>query len=438
MNLKVFKNSFLSVLGMGLPLLAAFFATPNLIKALGDREFGVLTLIWALLGYFGIFDFGVGRALTVLLGASRGNQLTKDDSYLPGILMSGLLMSLVAALLSMLLTWFFLFWFLGAEIRVSSRGTWSAPEREALLLCVWGIIPTVMTNTLRGALEGLDRFLESSAIRGLTGAAVFVGPMLVSYLSPLSLKMACLSIIIFRWLGMFWGMYCLRKPLLLCKWSYFSQVTMRKILSFGSWVTVSTIISPIMVHGDRFFLSMWLGPESLPKYAVPQEILQRLLIFPFAFGAALLPMVSNISLSSQTEISNQSERIHDQFKKNLWVAIVMMAGLIFFVLSAAELFMGWWISPEFAAQSIKIIFILSLGVFANGIAQVPYTFLHAWGATKITAMIHIAEVPLYFLTLRWMVSNFDVLGAAWTWVMRAVLDLALLYMAYRRLVRRLS
>jgi O-antigen/teichoic acid export membrane protein len=36
------------------------------------EAFGVLTLIWALIGYFSLFDMGVGRALTYELSKLRG------------------------------------------------------------------------------------------------------------------------------------------------------------------------------------------------------------------------------------------------------------------------------------------------------------------------------------------------------------------------------
>lgn len=65
-----------TLVGDGSPILAAVFAIPILIHRLGNDRFGVLTLAWTIVGYFGMFDVGVGRALTKLIaeredGASR-------------------------------------------------------------------------------------------------------------------------------------------------------------------------------------------------------------------------------------------------------------------------------------------------------------------------------------------------------------------------------
>ena len=47
-----------------LPALATVAAIPILVHRLGAERFGVLTLAWMIAGYFGLFDFGLGRALT--------------------------------------------------------------------------------------------------------------------------------------------------------------------------------------------------------------------------------------------------------------------------------------------------------------------------------------------------------------------------------------
>ena len=61
------RNTALNIIGQGLPMIVAFFTIPILIKALGTDRFGVLTIAWMTIGYFSLFDFGIGRALTQIL-----------------------------------------------------------------------------------------------------------------------------------------------------------------------------------------------------------------------------------------------------------------------------------------------------------------------------------------------------------------------------------
>lgn len=66
------KNIVWNLAGSLLPIAAALIATPFLIGGLGLERFGVLALIVAVIGYFGLFDFGLGRALTKLLAERLG------------------------------------------------------------------------------------------------------------------------------------------------------------------------------------------------------------------------------------------------------------------------------------------------------------------------------------------------------------------------------
>ena len=61
------RNSILNLIGQGTPIIAAIIAIPILIERLGTDCFGVLTYAWMVIGYFSLFDLGLGRALTILV-----------------------------------------------------------------------------------------------------------------------------------------------------------------------------------------------------------------------------------------------------------------------------------------------------------------------------------------------------------------------------------
>jgi len=73
------RNTALNLAGQAVPLVAALVAIPWLIRGLGADRFGVLTLVWATIGYFSLVDLGLGRALihavATRLGSSREDEL---------------------------------------------------------------------------------------------------------------------------------------------------------------------------------------------------------------------------------------------------------------------------------------------------------------------------------------------------------------------------
>ena len=66
------RNTFWNLAGSVAPMGVAAVCIPLLIKGLGTDRFGVLTLVWALIGYATLFDLGLGRALTQLVANKLG------------------------------------------------------------------------------------------------------------------------------------------------------------------------------------------------------------------------------------------------------------------------------------------------------------------------------------------------------------------------------
>src|SRR3954463_4133366 len=77
------RNTFLNLFAQLAPLVVAFVSVPILITALGSDRFGVLTLAWTLIGYFGLFDLGLGRALVQAVSEALGGG--DDDERLSDV-----------------------------------------------------------------------------------------------------------------------------------------------------------------------------------------------------------------------------------------------------------------------------------------------------------------------------------------------------------------
>lgn len=66
------RNTVWNLIGSSASMTAAVFCIPVLIRGLGAERFGVLTLVWVLVGYASLFDLGLGRALTQLVARKLG------------------------------------------------------------------------------------------------------------------------------------------------------------------------------------------------------------------------------------------------------------------------------------------------------------------------------------------------------------------------------
>ncbi len=432
------KNTIWNLVGSGSPLLAAAVCIPYTLKQLGPEGFGVLTLIWALIGYFNFFDFGAGRALTYeisRLQTAMSEALPEEKRYaIHQILSAGLILTAVTGVLGFLLIMGFAYPLAHDWLKITPA--WQHDTKLALQITALGVIPATLTSGMRGALEGLGQFKESNINKIFLGFCMFILPALSIMLHGSSLWKITIYLVLARLFTVAYGGIQLKHYLFIdnkiselkVKAQELGSIKLqiRQLISYGFWVTVTGIVSPLMVYGDRFFVSALVGADKLSEYAIPQEGLMRLLMIPIAICGALMPVFATIASRAD---------LHQSYSSNLRRMTKIMAGLCLFTLLVAYPGFAWWISPEFAQKAFPITVVLVFGTFINGIAVVPYTLLHATGNTKTTALFHIFELFFYMALLVLLTKQFGLMGAAFAWVCRVTVDWLLLHVAARRLFK---
>lgn len=411
------RNTLLNLAGSAIPLVAAVVCIPLTLGQLGSEAFGVLTLVWGVIGYFSLFDMGVGRALTYRLSLLMA---TDQRGEIEPTIKAALMLTLVTGIFGAMVV---------AGLTPSLVNRWlkitPALQPDALLaffIAAAGVIPTTMASGLRGGLEGLERFAASNVSRTVLGLLMFVLPVWAIQVHGPYLWVVALYLVAARYLVVA-GMFAqLKKQVLGGTWRPQHRY-LKSLWSYGLWVSVTGILGPLMVYGDRFFVSVAVGAEQLTLYAIPQEGLFRLLLIPAALASALLPRLAAMGSSEVVAVFRHTYRK---------VALYML-GVCLFASAAAYPALSIWLSPEFARSAMPIVLVMCLGIWINSMAVVPYTLMHAKGNPRLTAIFHLGELGLYVVVLWLLSAHFGLVGAAWAWVARVALDWVLLHFAVRRL-----
>ena len=110
-----------------------------------------------------------------------------------------------------------------------------------------------------------------------------------------------------------------------------------------------------------------------------------------------------------------------------------MAAPVVLVIAFPRELLTVWLGATFAAHGADAVRILAAGILVNGLAHLPYVYLLGQGRPDVPAKFHLLELPLYFLSARWLVGTFGVSGAALAWTLRVTVDAALLFAAVWRL-----
>jgi O-antigen/teichoic acid export membrane protein len=409
------QNIIWNLIGSLAPLLIALLAVPVIIEALGVARFGVLTLIWAAIGYFNLFDFGLGQALTKLV-AERKSKLS--SKALSSLIWTGLSMMLGLSLISIIVVWFLSSPLVHHWLKIPIDLQEEALDSFKLLAL--GLPVVITTAGLRGILEAYQEFRKINMVRIPLGVFIFISPLLVLPFST-SLIAIVSVLLIGRFLA--WCVYlrfCMQVLPDLRNQLHIDSAEIKPLFSFGGWMTVSGIIGPVMTYFDRFIIGALISMAAVAYYVTPYEVITKLWIIPAATVGVLFPAFA-------AAFSKERARATILYSRGQKFILLLIVPVVIFTISFAEHGLMLWLGDEFAQKSTFVLQCLALGVLVNCMAYLPSSLIRGAGRPDLTAKLHLLELPVYIIFLWVMIKNYGINGAALGWLLRNGLDMLLLF-----------
>ena len=259
------RNLIVNVVGMTLPIVTSFVTVPLYIHAIGAARYGVVSLTWILLRYLGVLDFGLSRAAANALGKlGHASALERSPVLVTTLylnLMFGLTASAVLYCSGGALLWF---WFpMSGEL-----------AQEAVAAFPWMVpmLPlSMLTGVAIGAMESRERFLLSTMLNSCGVILGQVLPLVCVMIYGPSLRVIIPALMLVR-LGVVVAMlavvFWLERPIR----SFAPDFAWaRRLFGYGAWVSVSSVISPILDTVDQIIIGRVLGAAAVAHYAVPMN-----------------------------------------------------------------------------------------------------------------------------------------------------------------------
>lgn len=413
--LRIRRNTSLNIAGHLVPMAVAILAIPILVRELGTERFGILSLVLVTIGYFGLFDLGLSRALTQVIAREVEAERLRE---LPSTVWTAMAVALgigsigavvVAALAPVIVTDVF---------RIPTALTGEATNAVyALALC----LPIVASSAgLQGILAAHHRFGLINAVSIPMGVLGLLGPVAAAAFTN-DLAVAVLAIVVARFAG--WAAYaviCARIYPLPRRGERWNRSALSPLLRFGGWLTITNVVGPIMVYADRFMIGAMLSMTAVSYYAAPYDVVTRMWVVPAALLAVLYPAFAR---SASVDRAETAKLVRLGVSAVFQILFPVTLVLVTFAPEALDL----WLGPDFAMNSTRIVRWLAAGVFLNCLAQVPFVALQGIGRPDVAAKVHVLELPLYLATFWWCVANWGLEGAAIAWVIRVAVDTVVLF-----------
>lgn len=408
------RNVGLNALGWLLPVVLALGAIPVLVRALGTERFGVLSLAWTMVGYFSLFDLGLGRALTQLVSERLGREAHDE---LPALTWTALWMMAPLGVVGGAAVALLAPWLVGSVLKIPAA--LQAESVRAFQILGIAIPFTVSTAGFRGILEATQDFARVNALRVPLALLTFLGPLAVlpwSATLPATVGVLALGRAILWWAHV---VQCRRAFPPVRHVVAPDRAMVRPLLAVGGWMTVSNIVSPLMYSLDRFAVSAVLSIAAVTYYATAYEAVTRLWIVTSVLLPVLFPA---LALAVQRDRAQAARLLDRGGRAGLFAVFPAALAIIAF----APEWLGIWLGADFARHAAPLAQGLAVAVFVNIAGQVAYTLLQATGRADLTGKLHLVELVPYLGALWALLHGLGTVGVVVAWGARVAFDTAVL------------
>lgn len=410
------RHAAYNLAGFLVPMVLAVATVPLYLTAIGPARYGVLALVWTLLGYFGLFDLGLARAVMHRIASER--EALAARTALATALRASMVLGLAGAL-ALALVGHLVF---GRAIALDSG---LRAEIAAAMPAIAAILPlAVVSGVLNGALMGRQRFAQANGIVVLVTSLFQLMPLFVAWIAGPAL------------VGLVTGAFAARLVGVVLAWGAtarafggspaepFDRAQLRPLLGFGGWVTLTGTVGPLLVLSDRFVVGALMGAVPVTIYTVPSDLANRLGGISAALGNALFPRLAAAT-------GEEARRLTGASVGALYAILTPPVAAALFLMHPALVL---WLGPEIGSQSAPIGRFLLVATWLNAFAQMPFARLQAGGRPDLVGKTHLIELPFYFVGLWFAITHAGLMGAALVFLARVAIDTFIMFrLADRRL-----
>lgn len=400
-----------NALGRGLPLLLALLLTPVLVHQLGLERWGLFTLALAMVGVFGVFDLGVGQALTRTLAERIGAGRAEDTAPLVG--------SALVALLGIsgcvaLAVWFF--------VPTLVRSILNVPpelEQEAIggFRVLAAAAPLIVVNAaLWGVLAAFQRFRVANLVNIPISVSYYLGPILLLLVWD-SLTGVMLALVGSRLVMTLAYAMLARRDVPGLGLGKLRPGLVTPLLKLGGWMTFSGLLGQALLYADRFLIGALLTLSAVAYYATPLDLVLRMWILPVAVVQVLMPALA-------ASFATRPDETAALLRQGMLGIVVLAIAPCLLLTGAAWDLLALWLGRGFADGGAAVLSILGIGIFFSCAAFAPASLLDAIGRPGVTARFLLAQA-LIFLPLTVLgIHVLGIEGAAAVWALRCAVDWA--------------
>lgn len=411
MEKSMVRNVAINFIGLILPTFVSLATVPAYIRLVGVERYGVISLVWTLIGYFSILDLGMSMAAQHQIAKA---QAAGDVEQRARVFWSAVWLNFATGVIGGLAIYF------GAFVYTAYVAN-SAPalQHEVYRALPWLALAIPIANVswvFAGAINAMERFGVYNTNQTIgtflfqllpLGAAWYIAPNLQTVIAAAVVARLIAAVLLAKASFRLLDIHRVEWP---------KRNVAGGLFRFGGWMLVSSITTMLTDSLDRVLLGAHLGARFVTYYTVPQNLVTRLNMLPNAMVRTLFPRLSAIDRGDANGMATTSL----EFLNGVFTPLALFAMLVL------EPFLHVWIGPDLAIKSAPVGRILVIAVWLVGQASVTRILIQSQINPATAARAGLVQLP-FFVALLWFgIERFGPVGAASVVALRSLADYAVL------------
>lgn len=361
------KNVFYGFTTWILPLVLSIAATPVIVRALGETDYGIYILVQGFIGYS--FTFSIGRAITKYIAEYR---TSGENEKIRGVISATFFISLAVGLIGVLSICLSANWIVENVFEISGE------ERNktvaGLYIAAAVIFFTILNQVFNAVLQGMHRFDVYSKIFNASSFALLLGNLFFAWrgygiltLFYWNLFVICAGCVVY--------VIGAKKVLPEFRISFrFDRSMLELVLKYSSGVVGYQILGNFLLLFERSWIIRHLGAESLAYYAVPMSLALYIHGFVSSLMLVLFPLAS--------EIKEDKAKLLRLYTKATKIVCLLVVFLAITLIIESKRFLMLYLGSNFAEQSSDLLVLHTITFSLAAILTVSWQMIEGLGFTN--------------------------------------------------------
>ncbi|WP_229423009.1 oligosaccharide flippase family protein [Telluria aromaticivorans] len=409
LSLNLVRNAWSNLLGAAIPALVMLATVPLVVKGLGEANYGVYSLVTAIVGYFAVIDINVTAGSVKYIAEHNARE---DQGKVIETMSFGLMVYAVIGLLGALGLFLGAEWFISGVFAVPPS---LVPEAIATLkLAALGFLLGQLQVYLNSVPQSLMRYDISARVEMVFGTLVPLATVAV-----LLLGHGLFEVVLLRVAAS--SLHCLvlwraiRRLVPGFRWRWPQARIRNELLGFSAYSFLSRFATLSYVHADKLIIGALVGVTGLAYFTVAATLANRVLGLSFRLSGVLFPAASALAASGELA---RLDRLY--VKATRYVAFLNAAILVLVAVFAHQI-LRYWMNEDFARHGALVLAVMALAQFVDSLTSLPSLVNDGMGHPRISGLFAVSRALAGLGIVYAGVAGWGIDGAAWGHLIGSVL-----------------